>query len=213
VIKKLLIVLGVLAALLVAADVGARLVSEQALATDLQRTLDLPARPSVSLTGFPFLVHLFAGDVPTLTVEATGVHEGSVGLDRVVVTLSDLRFSVGRLFGGNLGTIRASGGTGTARMTAEQLEAALKAAGSPVTVRLVGGDRIALSGGVLPRPVQARLAVHGSTLEIMPVTRGLSPPLSLGMPTVIKGVRYTGVHVDDGAVVLAFRLDHPSITL
>lgn len=211
--KKLLIVLGVLAALLIAADVGARLVSEQALATDLQRTLDLPARPSVSLTGFPFLVHLFAGDVPTLTVEATGIHEGSVGVDRVDVTLSDVRFSVGRLFGGNLGTVRASGGAGSARMTAEQLEAALKAAGFPATVRLVGGDRIALSGGGLPQPVQARLAVHGSTLEISPVTRGLSPPQSLPLPTVVHGVRYTGVHVEDGVVMLAFRLDHPSITL
>jgi hypothetical protein len=212
-LKKLLIVLGVLAALLVAADVGARLVSEQALAADLQRTLHLPDRPSVSLTGFPFLVHLFAGDVPTLTVEASGIHEGSVGLDRVVVTLSNLRFSVGRLFGGNLGTVRAAGGAGTARMTADQLEAALKAAGLPATVRLVGGDRIALSGGGFRRPVQARLAVHGTTLDVTPVTRGLTPPLSLGLPDVIQGLRYTAVHVDDGGAVLAFRLDHPSITL
>jgi LmeA-like phospholipid-binding len=61
--RRFLIALAVLVAILVAADFGLRLLTAYWLGRGLQSSLSLSERPSVSLDAFPFLPEVVSGNV------------------------------------------------------------------------------------------------------------------------------------------------------
>ena len=70
-VRKLLIGLVMLAALLVAADFGARAYAESRAATAVQTESRLATTPDVSIEGFPFLLHAATGEYPQVIVTAS----------------------------------------------------------------------------------------------------------------------------------------------
>lgn len=104
--RRVLIAVAVLAGLLVAADRIALVVAERAAAVTLQNSQHLPQRPAVSISGFPFLTQLAAGEYGHIHVRANGVQTTAEGHDvriagldvtlRHVTVASDFRSATSR---------------------------------------------------------------------------------------------------------------------
>lgn len=207
--RRLLVGLVVLVAILVAADFGLRLYTERWVAGELAAVLDVPERPSVAIDGFPFVVRFLAGEFPSATAESAPLRLEGITFRDVEFTLRDVRFPPGDVLGGEGGVIRARTGRGSLSLTGRQASEALSGQGVPVTVRIEGGE-VFLSTGQLPQEVQVDLAVNGNELEIRSAEAGLPVTLSLGVPAFVEGLVLTDVRVEGSAAILDFRLERPA---
>jgi hypothetical protein len=75
--RRLIITLLVLAAVLVAADFGAAALAESAVSRQMRGQLGLVDDPSVRINGFPFLTQAVSGHYPSIDVDATRIPYGT----------------------------------------------------------------------------------------------------------------------------------------
>ena len=97
-------------------------------------------------------------------------------------------------------------------MTAEDLTQALNDQGIPVTVEFSDGDAVISENG-LPASVKASVSLSGSTLVLRPISAELPVSVSLVLPEVVTGIRYTRVHIDGSVVTLSFTLANADFKL
>lgn len=210
--RWLLISIAVVVLLLVGADFVLRSVAERWIGQRLKAQFSLTEPPSVSLSGFPFLLHLAEGHFSSAVVSGAGPQTDAVSFESVTMTLSDLSFSTSSLVSGKSSTVRAASGTGTATLTAEEVAAALKARGTDVTVTLEDGG-IKVHSSALKKDVTATLSLSSSGMTL--VARSTDPKIPLTvtvpLPVFVSGLRYTKITVTAESVVIEFRLDHASI--
>lgn len=209
--RKWLIALALLVAVLVAADFGLRLLADYWVGRELQSSLSLSQRPSVSIGGFPFLPELVSGNVASVTVHAKGsVTEGKLPVHEVMLTLQDVSFSPGQLVAGGGGTIRASSGDGTAQFTQGDLNAALGAS-VPVTIRFRSG-RVVVRVNRGGQEFAARPSISGGRLVLTP-TQGSLPALSIDLPKIVDGITYRKVRIEGDTATLSFTLRKATFTI
>ena len=206
--RRLLIALVILALLLVGADFGLRAYAQLRVGQSLAASLDLAERPSVSLTGFPFLVRFVQGHFPSATVEGTDLEFDGLNFRNVRFVLTEVRFPPGRVLAGDDATIRARSGNGTLTLTGEGLTALLRDQGAPVTVRIQGGE-IAVESADLPGPVRASLSLDEGSLRL--TGRGGSPvSFPVDLPAVLPGLQLTDVRIEGSAAIASFSLERPT---
>jgi hypothetical protein len=120
---RVLIALGVLVALLVAADRVALVLAERAAAKTIKTSQHLEHTPSVSVAGFPFLTQLVTGHFGKVTLAASDVTVGREGrtvrMSRVTADLHGVK--VAR----DLSSVRSDRASATATVTYADLSAAL----------------------------------------------------------------------------------------
>lgn len=202
--RRLLIALVVLVAILVAVDFGLRLLTGYWLGRGLQTSLSLGDRPSVSLGDFPFLPELVSGNVSSVTVHANGpVGEGKLPIHELTVTLEDVSFSPSQLAAGGSTTIRAESGDGTAQFTQSDLNAALGAS-VPITIELESG-RLVVQTNQGGQKFEARPSVSNRRLLLTPVVGSL-PELSIRLPRIVDGIMYREVRIEGETAILTFTL-------
>ncbi len=85
--RKFLLTLLVLAALLIAADFGARVYAESRTADAVQTELGTTTAPDVSIEGFPFLFHAVRGEYPQVVMTAANIDNTLLPGIRAVLTL------------------------------------------------------------------------------------------------------------------------------
>jgi len=195
---------------LVGADFGLRALAQHLVAGQLESSLRLEERPSVSLGGFPFLPKLVTGRFPSVAVESRSARQGSeFPMATVDLTLRDVRFPPDQLLFGNKATIRAAGGSGTATLTEQDINRAFPAS-IPISVRLVDGKveirALGLEGGV-----EAKLEVSDNRLVLRPVGTPLPLEMSVDLPIMVQGLTYTGVKVQGSRALLSFTLSEAQI--
>src|SRR6266540_2169879 len=111
--RKAIVAVGVVVLVLVGADFGLRALAQYWVSGQLQTSLELDRRPTVSLGGFPFLPRLVTGRFSSVTVDSEGqVRTGRFQLSAVDLALRDVRFPPDQLLFGNKATIRAGSGSG-----------------------------------------------------------------------------------------------------
>lgn len=204
--RKFLIVLAVLVAILVAADFGLRLLTGYWLGRGLQSSLSLSERPSVSLGAFPFLREIVSGNLSSVTVQANGpVGEGKLPIHELTVTLQDVSFSPSQLAAGDSTTIRAESGDGTAEFTQSDLNAALGAS-VPITVRFEG-RRLVVRTNHGGQEFEARPSVSKRRLLLTPVLGSL-PEFSIELPRIVAGITYREVRIEGDTAILSFTLSN-----
>lgn len=143
--RKLLVLLVVLAALAVAADLGSRALAERAIADQLRRTADLSATPRVELGGFPFLTQVLSGRYDDVRVQAQGVQQAGVRVEELDARLTGVRVKLGEALGGDLTALPVGGLTATARITYADLARRTGLKGVSVTPE---GERIRVTATV-----------------------------------------------------------------
>jgi len=84
----------VLAALAVAADFITKHVAQDKIASEIQQH-GFPAKPSVTIEGFPFLTQVLSHDIHQIQVSAHDVPEGSLRISRVSAVMTGIHLNAG----------------------------------------------------------------------------------------------------------------------
>jgi hypothetical protein len=203
--RRLLAFLLALALVLVAADFGLRYLSEYWVAQRLQRSLDLPSRPSVSLGGFPYIPRLVSGDLPTVTVRTGKLTVDGVTIEGIRLSLHNVHFSTRQLLYGKSSDIRADRGDGVAVIRA-----------IAVTATTVGSVRVRFEGGAaiitserLQRSFEAIASLDGSSLVLRSTDAALPGSFDAKIPLLLPEQRYTRLTLAGSEARIAFELAKP----
>lgn len=141
--RKLLIAVLVIVVVLVALDRIGDAVAQRYAADTIQSSQHLPKRPSVDITGFPFLTQLAAGNFDEIVLSDDDVPVGSGSVD---VRLSTVRVTLhGVHVARDLSSVHADVADAVATMTYADLGRAL---GHGVQVRYARRGRIVASTSV-----------------------------------------------------------------
>jgi hypothetical protein len=200
-VRVLWIIAGILLALVIGADVAARLVAESRVAASLQRALGLPEEPDIDLQGFPFALHLARGRFAEVRVQAADLDAEGLTMDRVVLDLRDVRFPRRALVLGGGGDIIVEGGRGEAEISEGALTAFLGAEGVPVAVEFLGPKvRVTQEGN--GAAVTGRLRLDEGTLVFRPAAVP-EAGFQVELPELLPGLRYRHVSVGEGTAVVS----------
>jgi hypothetical protein len=172
--RKLLIGAAVLVVLLVAADRISAAVAENQISNRLTSAYGLPDKPGVSITGFPFLTQVAAGDYQQIDVSASQVPADGATLHDLKIRLSGVHATVSQVLG-----------NGSSMVTADRAAGSAMVGFGTVGRRFPGGFRLHPDGKNLS--VSGRLAYHGAHIPV-------SATVTLGVSD--SGIRVTPVRVD-----------------
>jgi|SRR5579859_626808 len=169
--RKLLIGIAALVVLLVAADRISLAVAENQISGRLTSAYGLPHKPGVTITGFPFLTQVAAGDYRQIDVSASQVPAGGATLHNLSVQLTGVHASLSQVLG-----------NGSSMVTADRAEGSAMVGFGTVDRRLPGrfrlhpdGKNLSVSGTLAVQgvhiPVYATVAlgVSGSGISVTPV--------------------------------------------
>ncbi len=210
--RKALIAVGVVVALLVGADLGLHALAQYWIAGQLRSSFGLEQRPSVSMGGFPFIPKLVTGRFRSVTVESNGSSKtGRFPVSAVVVTLRDVKFPPDQLLLGNKATIKARSGVGTVTLSEQDINRAFPAT-IPVTIRLVAG-KVYVRASDQQGEVETKLRIADNRLVLVPVEGSLPVEVRVALPALVQGLTYTGVEVRDSRAWLRFTLTRPRIVV
>jgi len=202
--RRLLIVLVVLAALLVAADRVGVVVAQNRLASEIQQQLDLNAKPDVSIRGIPFLTQAIRGTYKDIRVQLPDVDAGDVQDLSVNARLQGAHVSLSDALGGNVDRIPVDQISGTLLIPYDQLARASGISGLTITRE---GDSLRLTGSVqvLGRPVKAeavgRVEVNDGRIAINAEQAKVA---GIPVPTAV---------LDEAARLLSFRVQPQNLPL
>jgi hypothetical protein len=171
--RKLLIGVVALVVLLVAADRILVAVAENQISDRLTSAYGLPAKPGVTITGFPFLTQVLAGDYQQIDVSASQVPAGGAVLHHLDVRLTGVHAAVSQVLG-----------NGSSMVTADRAAGSAMVGFGTVDHRLPGGFRLRPDGKNLS--VSGRLAIGGVHIPV-------SATVALGVSG--SGISMTPVHV------------------
>lgn len=168
--RKLLIVVIILAGLLVAADRIGVVVADHEVADHIQTAYHLPSKPSVSVRGFPFLTQVVSRHYDEIDVSTGQLTTQGVTVNNLVAKLTGVRAPMSDLMGHGSATISAARVSGTATVPFASVRRRL-----PAGVRLSqDGNALRLSGKVsylglsLPVTADALLSPSGSGIAVTP---------------------------------------------
>ncbi|MFN2590768.1 MAG: DUF2993 domain-containing protein [Actinomycetota bacterium] len=210
-LRRITVTLVVLAGLFVAADFGTRSLAQAQAATSLQAALELSKRPSVSLGGFPFLLHAIEGRLDEVVLSGANLSAGGQDLRRVRLTLRDVGFSASALVLGRETTVRFRSSRGTAEMTGADVTAALRRADIDADVRLRGGlAHVSVAG--LPR-VRVTVGLEGNDLVLRAADIPLPVDLRVDLSDLIPDIQCTDIHIEGAMAVLEFTVTRSRLDL
>lgn len=120
--KKFVIVLAVIVAVLVAADFSLAAAAEYQVSKKMRAQLSLADDPSVDIHGFPFITQALAGDYSDVQVNATGVPVKSTLRDlEVDADLRHVRVSLSDLLSGHASAIAIDEVDGQVKLKASDI--------------------------------------------------------------------------------------------
>lgn len=202
--RRLLIVLVVLAALLVAADRIGVVVAQNRLASEIQQQLDLDAKPDVSIRGIPFLTQAIRGTYKDIRMQLPDVDAGDVQDLAVNARLQGAHVSLSDALGGNVDRIPVDQISGTLLIPYDQLARASGISGLTITRE---GDSLRLTGSVqvLGRSIKAeavgRVEVNDGRIAIN------------AEQAEVAGVPVPEAVLDEAARLLSFRVQPQNLPL
>jgi hypothetical protein len=209
-----LVTIGVIVAVLVGLDFGARAVADNVMANKIQQGLQ--SKPSVSIGGFPFLTQVARRNFRHVTISAAGVPAGPVTISSINATATGIRLNSYAFSSGTIGNV-----SGTALISFGSLAGTLSTQFGPLGAILNGAGLNLTDAG--PDQVRASLnllvtqgsavwrvtRVNGNTLNVHLVGSSGLPSsllgsiqdLNLQIPKLPLGLTIDSVSVTPAGVV------------
>ena len=221
-IRWLLAPVIIAAVLFVVVNLVVQHIAESKIASTLQSTFHLSARPSVSIGGFPIIPNILSGHLPRVSFSApTATFQGLTVTD-INVTLIDVSAGGGFLHGGPL-TIKVATGTIRGRATDASVNAYLKDHGQNATIAFRSGRAtVRTVRSFLGRPrmlvASGTVSREGSSLVFRPTSvtvDGRAPPpgteglaeqkatIRVQLPKLPGGISSYGLRAVEGAASLS----------
>jgi hypothetical protein len=198
-VRKLLLFLVVIG-LLIAGDLWLKATAEKRVATELQSSFDADGEAQVEFSGFPFMLRLLSGTIPSTRVRSTSLERGGLRLRDVRLTLQDVSFSWSKVLSGEIGSVEVRDGHGRASIPVPDLAKGFRSDGD-LEVIVRDGRLIARLGS---REAAARLTLDGTDLVLR--VPGLGRSFSAPLPRFVEGLQYRSVRIDQQDVVVEFSL-------
>ena len=209
--------------LLVAADRISVAVAENQISERLTSAYGLPQRPGVSITGFPFLTQVAAGDYQQIDVSASQVPAGGATLHDLNVRLTGVHATVSQVLGSGSSMVTADRAAGSAMLGFGTVDRRLPGGFQlrPDGKNLSVSGRLAYHGAHIPVSATVTLGVSGSGISVTPVK--VSVPGLPGLPvsayssrlhivvplsTLPLHLHLTSVHVTPGGLRIAASARH-----
>jgi hypothetical protein len=166
-VRKLLLLLLVLAALAVAADRASLALAERAVAEQLRASEELATTPSVQLGGFPFLTQVLSGRYDEVRVTAEGLQREGVRVQQLDATLTGVEVRLGDVLAGDVTALPLASLRATALVTYADLARRTGLVG--VRVQAVGERlrvtaRVTVLGRTYTATAVSALALRGDVL-------------------------------------------------
>lgn len=215
--KGLLITLGVLLVLLVAADRVGVLVAEQQVAAQVAQQGRLPGEPDVDITGFPFLTQAVAGRYDDVRISLTADELGQPAGTTAEVSLQGVQLPLSDVLGGRVSQLPVDRVDGTASVPFALLAAQL--GGDTTLARDGDGLRITKTvevlGQTVPLTAAGTVALDGQDLVVdvsSAAGAGIDVPqvvleqaqqlldFRYTLPALPFGLQLTGLQVTDSGV-------------
>jgi hypothetical protein len=202
--RRLLVVLVVLAALLVAADRIGVAVAQNRLASEIEQQLNLDRKPDVSIRGIPFLTQAISGKYKDIRVQLPDVDAGDVQNVAIDARLQGAHLSLSDALGGRVDQIPVDRISGTLLIPYDQLAKASGISGLTITRQ---GDSLRLTGSVqvLGRPIKAeavgRVEVNDGQIAIN------------AEEAKVAGIPVPQAVLDEAARLLSFRVQPRNLPL
>lgn len=174
IIRKLVFLAVLLVAVFLGAGVLLENVAEGQLARGIARTFDLDVRPTVQIDAFPFLLRVFQGRLPRVTVEARDVTFEGLEVAGLTVDMHDVKADLDVLLNSDRFDLRVADGTASARITEDAINSFLAEEDVKVHVTLRPDGRVFVRadrtvGGRTRRfEATGRLSLDGRTLSFKP---------------------------------------------
>ena len=217
---KVVWTLVLLVLLLVAADRVALVVAEREVATQLQASGDLSARPSVSIKGIPFLTQAIGGVYDEVEVRAEDVTAGNGRLSEFSASLAGVQVPLSDALSGSVSSVPVSSLTATVLLSYADLTSRLADRRLTVSPGPRGLVRVTGSVTVLGRTVSASalssVTLSGTSVVVTaerfevgarPADRVLTAALGKRLDFTARigelpyGLRLTGVTIQPAGVV------------
>src|SRR6266700_2999745 len=169
--RKLLIALASLAVLLVTADRVSVMIAENQISDRIAAVYSLPAKPAVTIEGFPFLTQVLTGEYSRVDVSADRVPADGMTLRNLRAQFSGVHAALSDVLGRGAASVTASDASGSAVVALGQVGRRL-----PGGVRLrPAGKNLDVSGTFhyqgsrLPVSATVAVGVTDSGLKVRPV--------------------------------------------
>ena len=215
--KGLLITLGVLLVLLVAADRVGVLVAERQVAAQVAQQGGLPGEPDVDITGFPFLTQAVAGRYDDVRISLTADELGQPAGTTADVSLQGVQLPLSDVLGGQVSQLPVDRVDGQATVPFDLLAAQL--GGDTTLTRDGDGLRITKTvevlGQTIPLTAAGTVTLDGQDLVVdvsSAAGAGIDVPqvvleqaqdlldFRYTLPALPFGLQLTGLQVTDGGV-------------
>ncbi len=209
--RKFLIAVPLLIIVLIVIDRAGVLIAEREIGTRVQSAYGLPARPGVSVHGFPFLTQVATGHYQEIDVSIKAASADGVQVRDIQARFTGVHASLSLLLGQNSGQVTASHATATAVIPYSQVQRRL-----PGGIRLdADGSSLRVTGRTALGSIvgTARLGVTRSGISVTPehltvggVSAGeLAARFTFVIPVgqLPLHLSVTGVHVAAGGLALA----------
>lgn len=188
-IRKLVVLAVLIVGIFLGASVLLETVTESQLSRGIARTFDLDVRPTVQIDAFPFLLRVFQGRIPGITVEARDLTFEGLEVAGLTVDMHGVKADLDVLIRSDRFDLRVEDGTGSARITEGAINSFLAEEDVKVHVTLrpdgrafVRADR-KVGGRTRRFEATGALSLSGRTLSFKPSSvkvDGQTPSGSLG---------------------------------
>ena len=206
--------LAVLVVLLVIADQIAKAYAQNAIASKLQSSSGLSAKPSVAIEGFPFLTQVAAHDIGAIDLSASDIQAGKLDISSVKARATGVHLN------SSFNSATADQITGTALIPFGALANATGAQGVTITADPAGGpNTVKVSVGPLTATAQivqtepSRIMVRMESLNgIAAALFGSLPNYTIQVPKLPAGLQVRGVSVTDQGIIVDVSAQNTSLT-
>ena len=167
--RRLTVVLLVLAVLVAVADRVGAVVAGRAVAAELQSSVALSASPEVEVRGIPFLTQALAGRYEDVRVRAVDVPAGEITVRELTAELSGVRAPLGEAVSGSLTEVKVERVDARALVSYDALS---RRSGERQLTLSAEGDRLRVRGSVrvagqtFAAEAVSQLALDGEVLVI-----------------------------------------------
>jgi hypothetical protein len=176
-LRKLVVVVVVVLAALVALDRVAVYVAEGQIAERVQDSQSLASRPDVSIKGFPFLTQVLRGRYKEVTASAHGIDREGLRLSDVTVIAEGVRVDLGDLVGGSVRTVPVDHARGSVLVSYDDLNAYLaqrvevpkvQVGHSGSNLKVTGSIQLPVLNRTISLSGNARVDISGENVTLLP---------------------------------------------
>jgi LmeA-like phospholipid-binding len=233
---RLIIAVGIIAALGYVGDRIAAHVAADRIATIVKTDAGLARSPHVTVTGFPFVTQALSGHYRRIDVTATDIFNSGQPPGAVLhLDFADVRIPLSTVLSGNITSVRVATVSGTVAIPLANLQAAAGVPGLSILSGVPGSadeikvsDVVKVQTGNLTVFLTARVTAHGDSIVVTPLdlttADGTPVPaavktqvlaeavLSVKLPGLPTGVGIGAVSVTTGGVLVTLHATNLVLT-